>query len=86
MAHNKRSLTDSERDERRQAQHKQLEDALAALLNSDGWKRWLSTRATLHAYSAKNTLLIAHQAAIRGIAVSHVAGFRAWIEAIRTSV
>jgi hypothetical protein len=58
---NTRPLTDGEREQRRQAQRRQFEDALSALLSSDGWKRWLRTRATLHGYSAKNTLLIAHQ-------------------------
>ncbi len=50
------------------------------MLTSDGWKRWLSTRATLHSYSAKNTLLIAHQAFARGMQPTHVAGFRAWLK------
>ena len=76
---NTRPLTDGEREQRRQAQRRQFEDALSALLTSDGWKRWLRTRATLHAYSANNTLLIAHQAAIRGISPTRVAGFRAWL-------
>jgi len=53
---------------------------LEALLTSDGWRRWLRTRATLHAYSANNTLLIASQAWARGITPTHVAGFRAWLK------
>jgi hypothetical protein len=77
---NTKPLTDGEREQRRQAQRRQFEDALSALLSSEGWKRWLRTRATLHAYSANNTLLIAHQAAIRGISPTHVAGFRAWLK------
>lgn len=77
---NKKALTDTEREQRRQAQRKALEDSLTALLTSDGWKRWLKTRATLHnSYSANNTLLIAHQAFIRGIEPTYVAGFRAWL-------
>ncbi len=79
MARNPKPLTDTEREQRRQAQRKALEDALSALLSSEGWKRWLTTRATLHAYSAKNTLLIAHQAFARGMQPTHVAGFRAWL-------
>ncbi len=47
-----RPLSDSEREERRRSQRKQLEDALAALLSSEGWRRWLRTRAALHTYSA----------------------------------
>ncbi len=80
MARNTKPLTDTEREQRRQAQRKQLEDALSALLCSEGWRRWLTTRATLHAYSARNTLLIAHQAFARGMAPTHVAGFRAWLK------
>ena len=77
---NKKALTDTEREQRRQAQRKALEESLTALLTSDGWKRWLKTRATLHnSYSANNTLLIAHQAFIRGIEPTYVAGFRAWL-------
>ncbi len=80
MARSKKPLSDAEREERRAAQRKELEQALAALLTSDGWRRWLRTRATLHGYSAKNTLLIAHQAWARGISPTHVAGFRAWLK------
>jgi len=79
MARTPNTLTDEERDERRQAQRRQLENALAALLTSEGWRRWLQTRATLHAYSANNTLLIAQQAHERGIDPTHVAGFKAWL-------
>ena len=77
---NTRPLTDGEREQRRQAQRRQFEDALSALLSSDGWRRWLRTRATLHGYSAKNTLLIAHQAWARGMSPTYVAGFRAWLK------
>ncbi len=80
MAPNTKPLTDTEREQRRQAQRRQLEDALSALLSSEGWRRWLTTRATLHAYSPRNTLLIAHQAFARGMAPTHVAGFRAWLK------
>ena len=57
MARPRTQLTDAEREQRRRAQRKELEQALEALLTSDGWRRWLHTRATLHAYSANNTLL-----------------------------
>jgi len=80
MARPRTQLTDAEREQRRRAQRKELEHALEALLTSDGWKRWLHTRATLHAYSANNTLLIASQAWARGITPTHVAGFRAWLK------
>ena len=80
MARPRRQLTDAERDQRRTAQRRELEQALEALLSSDGWRRWLRTRATLHAYSANNCLLIASQAWARGITPTHVAGFRAWLK------
>ena len=80
MARPRRQLTDAEREQRRTAQRRELEHALEALLSSDGWRRWLRTRATLHAYSANNCLLIASQAWARGITPTHVAGFRAWLK------
>ncbi len=80
MARPRQQVTEAEREQRRRAQRKELEHALEALLTSDGWKRWLHTRATLHAYSANNTLLIASQAWARGITPTHVAGFRAWLK------
>ena len=80
MARPRRQLTDAEREQRRKTQRKELERALEALLSSDGWRRWLRTRATLHGYSAKNTLLIASQAWARGMSPTHVAGFRAWLK------
>ena len=80
MARPRTQLTDAEREQRRRAQRKELEQALEALLTSDGWRRWLHVRATLHAYSANNTLLIASQAWARGITPTHVAGFRAWLK------
>jgi len=62
MARPRRQPPDAEREQRRTAQRRELEHALEALLSSDGWRRWLRTRATLHAYSANNCLLIASQA------------------------
>jgi antirestriction protein ArdC len=75
----RRPLSDEERQQRRAAQRERLERATDALLTSDGWRAWLRTRAVLHTYSATNTILLAQQAAARGIALSHVAGFRAWL-------
>ncbi len=80
MARPRTQLTEAEREQRRTAQRRELEHALEALLSSDGWRRWLRTRATLHAYSANNCLLIASQAWARGITPTHVAGFRAWLK------
>ena len=80
MARPRTQLTEADREQRRRAQRRELEQALEALLSSDGWRRWLRTRATLHAYSANNCLLIASQAWARGITPTHVAGFRAWLK------
>ena len=46
-----RQLTDQQRADRRAQQRQQLEDALAELTSSEGWRRWLAARATLHGYS-----------------------------------
>jgi antirestriction protein ArdC len=46
------------------------------LLSSDGWQRWLRSRARFHRYSFRNTLLIALQFP----EATRVAGFHAWID------
>ena len=80
MGKPRRRLSEQERDERRRQDRERLERAVSELLTSAGWRRWLRARATLHAYSANNTLLIASQAWARGITPTHVAGFRAWLK------
>jgi antirestriction protein ArdC len=67
-----RPPTAEQRDARRREQLEQLRQASAALLTSDGWQRWLRTRARFHRYS----LLIAIQCPH----ATHVAGFRSWLE------
>ncbi len=79
MGRQRRRLTDAEREERRRQDRERLEAALAELLTSEGWKRWLRARSVLHTYSFHNTLLIAHQCAARGIEPTYVAGFKAWL-------
>jgi len=79
-APNRRSLTPEERDERRARQRELLADASRQLLTSDGWKRWLRARATLHSYSLHNTLLIAQECHRRGFVPTHVAGFKTWLK------
>jgi len=74
-----RQLTDQQRADRRAQQRQQLEDALAELTTSEGWRRWLVARATLHGYSFTNTMLIAAQAHQRGIEPTYIAGFKAWL-------
>lgn len=51
-----------------------LTDAISALRSTEGWNRWLKTRAAFHTYSFRNTLLIALQCP----QASHVAGYRKW--------
>lgn len=79
MPRSRRALTDEEHEERRRQDRQRLEAAVAELLTSDGWKRWLRTRSILHGYSWRNTLLIASQCRERGIEAKQVAGFRAWL-------
>src|SRR5438034_711440 len=45
-----------------------------------GTRSGLRARASLHAYSLHNTLLIARECHRRGFAPSHVAGFRTWLK------
>lgn len=73
-----RSLTESERAERRQADRHRLEQAARALLSSEGWQRWVRVRSTngLSRYSFGNQLLIAMQRPD----ATYVAGFRAFLE------
>ena len=42
----RRTLTEAERDARRQADRDRLEQAARELLTSDGWQRWIRVRAT----------------------------------------
>ncbi len=72
-----REMTDPERAERRAADRRRLEQAARALLDSDGWARWVRVRASngLARYSFHNQLLIALQRPD----ASYVAGFRAFL-------
>jgi antirestriction protein ArdC len=60
--------------ERRQQSREQLEAAVEALAQSDGWQAWLRTRATFRQYSISNQFLIAMQRPD----ATRVAGFKAW--------
>lgn len=73
----RRSLSDQERAERRDAERQMVHDAAAALLRSDGWQAWLRVRAqvALRRYSVTNQLLIAAQYPD----ATRVAGFKAWL-------
>jgi len=72
-------LSESERDDRRRADRERLKQAAEELLSSEGWQRWVRTRASFHAYSAGNCMLLALQCHQRGIEPQHIAGFRAWL-------
>jgi hypothetical protein len=76
-------LTDEERAERRRQDRERLQQAARELLSSDGWARWVKTRAMFHSYSAGNCMLLAAEAHQRGIALTHVAGFRTWLRLSR---
>src|SRR3954470_24913359 len=78
---NRRPLTEAERAARRQADRDRLAQAARALLTSDGWRRWLTVRASngLSRYSLRNQLLIALDCHARGITPTYVAGFRAFL-------
>jgi antirestriction protein ArdC len=73
-------LTEAERAELRERDRQRLEEAIAELQTSDGWRAWLRARATLHGYSLNNTLLIARQANQRGFEPTYVAGFKTWLK------
>lgn len=77
-------LTAQERAERRRQDRERLQRAAEDLLSSDGWARWVKTRAMFHAYSAGNCMLLAAQAHQRGIALTHIAGFRTWLKLSRS--
>src|SRR5207247_3813306 len=70
------TLTDEERQARREADRQRTREAVEALRASDGWQQWLRLRHHFHTYSLTNQLLIA-------LAMPHatrVAGFKAWIK------
>lgn len=73
-------LSEQERAERRRQDRERLQRAARELLSSDGWARWVKTRAMFHSYSAGNCMLLAMQCHERGIAPSRIAGFRTWLK------
>jgi hypothetical protein len=76
MSQSRRCLSDEERAERRRADREFARQAVAQLRSSEGWQRWLATRAHFHSYSFGNQLLIAMQRP----GATRVAGFRAWLK------
>jgi antirestriction protein ArdC len=72
----RRQLTDEERAERRKRDREYARQAVERLRSSEGWRAWLTTRATFHGYSLGNQLLIAMQRPT----ATRVAGFTAWLK------
>ena len=72
-------LSEAERAERRRQDRERLKHAAEELLSSEGWARWVRTRAMFHSYSAGNCMLLASQCHQRGIVPQRVAGFRMWL-------
>src|SRR5436309_1691274 len=60
--------------QRRQEAREQLERAVEALAQSEGWQVWIRTRATFHCYSLGNTMMIA----MHRPDATRVAGYKAW--------
>jgi hypothetical protein len=75
-----RRLTEQERTERRRQDRERLQQAARELLSSEGWARWVRTRAMFRNYSAGNCILLAAQCHQRGITPSRIAGFRTWLK------
>ncbi len=71
-----RSLSDEERQARREADRRRTREAVEALRASEGWQQWLRLRHHFHTYSLTNQLLIA----LAMPQATRVAGFRAWLK------
>jgi hypothetical protein len=76
MPTNTKTLTDEERQARREADRQRTREAVQALRASDGWRKWLSLRRHFRTYSLTNQLLIA----IAMPEATRVAGFKAWLK------
>jgi antirestriction protein ArdC len=71
-----RTVTDEERQARREADREKTREAVQALRASDGWQQWLRLRRHFREYSLTNQLLIA----IAMPSATRVAGFKAWLK------
>jgi hypothetical protein len=80
MAKSSQSLSEHERAERRRQDRERLQRAAQELLSSDGWARWVRTRAMFHNYSASNCALLAWRCHERGIVPTRIAGFHTWLK------
>src|SRR3954470_24219902 len=70
------TVSEDEREVRRNTDSKNSRKAVEGLVSSQGWQRWLACRRHFHRYSLANQLLIAMQCP----AATIVAGFRTWIK------
>jgi antirestriction protein ArdC len=68
-------VTEEDRARKRAEDREYAIRAVEALRSSEGWQRWLATRAVFHTYSFGNQLLIASQRPT----ATRVAGFSAWL-------
>ena len=57
---------------------KVLDQGVANLIATDGWKNYLRVQAQFHQYSFNNTLWLMIQGLQRDVAVSRFAGFQTW--------
>lgn len=62
--------------QQREAQRVLLENAVEALMSSDGWQSYLETRAKFRRYSFSNTILIS----LQNPEATMVAGGKAWVK------
>jgi hypothetical protein len=76
----RRPLSESEREQRRNAERERVKQAAEQLLTSEGWQRWVRARSMFRRYSANNCMLIALDFHLRGIEPEPVAGFRTWLK------
>jgi len=79
-AKSRRRLSERDRAERHRQDRERLQQAAEQLLSSEGWARWVATRAKFHSYSACNCMLLAAECHRRGIVPQHIAGFRTWLK------
>jgi N-terminal domain of anti-restriction factor ArdC len=76
----RRRLSESEREQRRNAERERVKKAAEQLLTSEGWQRWVRARSMFRRYSTHNTMLLALDFHLRGIEPEPVAGFRVWLK------
>lgn len=85
MTTTKVRLTDDEKTARLAEAHAMITSAVEAITSSDDWKRYMTFARGFHRYSFNNVLLMIVQADARDMKpVTHVAGFRRWVELNRS--